>query len=412
MIAADMEKNLAILRTFSLPGAGVTRFAFSDEDWRARAFIMDEMKKAGLSVRSDNFGNVIGRRAGSDPNAAAVMMGSHLDSVPNGGAFDGTVGVLSALAAIKEMNEQGVDNYHPIEMVVFMAEESSRFGAATLGSKAMCGLLLAEDLKNIRDKEKTPLYDVLRSRGFDPDRIADAVYRGSVKVFFELHIEQGKALEAAGKQIGVVTGIAAPTRLRVLLHGHADHSGATPMGMRHDGLCAAAEIILAVEKLAAESDPPCVGTVGIIRTVPCVMNVIPGETELGIDLRSIYADAKKTLAGKLRDRIGEIAGKRDIPFTVDILADDTPVRLNESVIGFLAGICAKRGCRYMKMPSGAGHDAMHWAVGHPTGMLFVPCKNGVSHHPDEYAATEDIAAGTRILYDAVCRAADKDTIFT
>jgi N-carbamoyl-L-amino-acid hydrolase len=372
---------------------------------------MEEMKKAGLCVRSDNFGNVIGRRAGKNPDAAVVMMGSHIDSVPAGGAFDGTVGVLSALEVIRTMNENNFANEHPIEVAVFMAEESSRFGVATLGSKAMRGKITAADLKNIRDKEKTPLYDVLRARGLDPDNITAAAYKEKVKVFFELHIEQGKALEAANRQIGVVTGIAAPTRMRVLLHGHADHSGATPMGMRHDGLCAAAEIILAVEKLAANTAKPCVGTVGIIRTQPCVMNVVPGETELGIDLRSIYADEKKALAGRLRDSINEIAGQRAIPFDLTILSDETPVRLHDAVIGFLSGLCEEYGCRYAKMPSGAGHDAMHWAEDHPTGMLFVPCKDGVSHHPDEYASIDDIAAGARILYEAVRRASGQNVVF-
>lgn len=403
-----LAKNFEIMRTFTAVGEGITRLAFSDEDWQARAFVIGRMEEAGLSVRTDPFGNVIGRREGTDPDAAVVMFGSHIDSVPSGGNFDGVVGVLGALEVVEAMNEAGFKNEHPLEVVVFMSEESSRFGVATLGSKAMCGHMDLEELKRLKDKQGASLYEVLKSRGLDADHIERAVYQNPLKAFLEIHIEQGKVLENTKKQIGIVTGIAAPTRLKVLLSGQADHSGATPMEMRRDGMCAAAEIILQVEELAAEAEEyPVVGTVGIVRVSPGVMNVIPGTVEIGVDIRSISMKTKTQVVETLIDKIREITTRREIPVEITTLTNETPVQLEGEVIAFLDGVCEENGCAYTKLPSGAGHDAMHWANIAPTGMLFIPCKAGVSHNPAEWAEIEDIAVATEILYDAVCRISGK-----
>lgn len=404
-----LAKNFETLRKITAEGEGITRIAFSDADWQARDFVIDLMKEAGLAIRIDGFGNVIGRREGIDPCAPVVMLGSHLDSVPNGGNFDGVVGVLGAIEVINCMNEADFKNDHPIELVVFMSEESSRFGVATLGSKTMCGHMDRDTLKNLVDKQGNSLYEVLKSRGLDADHIEDAAYRNPLKAFMEIHIEQGKVLENMKKQIGIVTGIAAPTRMKVILNGKADHSGATPMNMRYDGLCAAAEIILQVEKLAKEeTDFPVVGTVGIVQVNPGVMNVVPGKVEIGIDIRSISMETKTKVVESLFDEINEITKSREIPAEVKMLASETPVKLNADMVEFLEGICKETSYESIKMPSGAGHDAMHWAEVTHTGMIFIPCKAGISHNPAEWAEMKDIAAATEILYAAICKLSLKE----
>lgn len=404
-----LSMNFDKMSTITAPGQGITRIAFSDEDWQARSFVIELMKEAGLTIRIDHFGNVIGRREGTNPNAKVVMMGSHIDSVPNGGNFDGVVGVLGAIEVINCMNEAHVENYHPIEVVVFMSEESSRFGVATLGSKTMRGEMDVHTLKKLVDKNGQSLYNILKLRGLDADKIDQAVYPHELKAFMEIHIEQGKVLETTNTQLGIVTGIAAPTRMKVMINGQADHSGATPMNMRQDALCAAAEIILQVEKLAKSSEEfPVVGTTGIIHARPGVMNVVPGKVELGIDIRSIYMETKIKIVKAVVAKIKAIAEKRNLTVEITTLTNETPVRLKDEMIDFLDAICKEKNYSYMKMPSGAGHDAMHWAHTSPTGMIFIPCKDGISHNPAEWAEMKDIIAGTEVLYTAICRLANKD----
>ncbi|WP_110955249.1 M20 family metallo-hydrolase [Anaerosinus massiliensis] len=404
-----LAENFEKMSIITAPGQGITRLAFSDEDWQARKFIIDLMENAGLTIRIDNFGNIIGRREGTNPTAKVVMMGSHIDSVPNGGNFDGVVGVLGAIEVINCMNEENFENYHPIEVVVFMAEESSRFGVATLGSKAMRGEMDIHLLKKLVDKTGASLYDVLKLRGLDADKIEETEYTDKLKAFMEIHIEQGKVLETTKHQLGIVTGIAAPTRLKVILNGQADHSGATPMNMRQDALCAAAEIILQVEKIAKDSKEfPVVGTTGIIQAYPGVMNVVPGKVELGIDIRSIYMETKIKVVKAVIAEINAIANERNLTTEITTLTNETPVKLRDDMISFLDEICKEKDYAYMQLPSGAGHDAMHWAPIAPTGMLFIPCKDGISHNPAESAEIKDIAAATDVLYTAIRRLSTQD----
>lgn len=402
-----LENNFDLISQISGEGEGITRIAFSDEDWGARRFILKLMEEAKLTIRFDHFGNIIGRREGTNPDAPVVMCGSHIDSVPNGGNYDGVVGVLAAIEVINTMNETNFQNYHPIEIVIFMCEESSRFGVATLGSKAMCGKLDVTTLKNLKDDKGDSLYSILKLHGLDADKIAEAKYTNPVKTFLELHIEQGKVLEATKKQIGIVTGIAAPTRLKVKIHGKADHSGATPMHLRNDALCGAAEIILKVEKFANKADKAVVGTVGIAKVLPGVMNVIPGQVEIGIDIRSIYLEEKIKTVKKILKKIDLIGEERGLQMDVTTLTNENPVTLNEDVINQLTSICQDKNYPHMQMPSGAGHDAMHWAHFAPTGMIFIPCVEGISHNPEEYASIEDIVTGTDVLFEAMCKFSSK-----
>ncbi len=393
-------------------GPGVYRLAFTDADWQARGYLTGLMREVGLAVREDAFGNIVGRWEGTEPSLPAVMFGSHADSVPNGGNYDGVLGILAAIETVRSLKEEGFCPEHSLEVALFMCEESSRFGAATLGSRAMLGELSAEDAKRLTDKEGLTLYEALKKRGLRPDDLGKPLYEGKVKAFFEVHIEQGKVLEHEKKTVGIVTGIAAPTRFRVKLTGSADHSGATPMALRHDAACAAAEIVLAAERLAkAEQEPPAVATVGVLEIAPGVMNVIPGDAELGVDIRSIDAATKKRVAEALSAAVSEICKRRGIAFELAPISDERPVAIRPSVLDFLEGICRGDGCSYMRLPSGAGHDAMHWAERVPTGMLFIPCRGGVSHNPNEYAAPEDIVHVTRLLEKAVREASKKSVRF-
>ena len=239
-----LQKDFAAMAQLTGLGEGVNRLAFTDADWEGRQYIIDCMNDAGLDVEIDGFGNVIGYKVGTNPDLPVVMVGSHTDSVPNGGNYDGVVGVLSAIEAVRSMIDDGFEHEHTIAVVDFMCEESSRFGAATLGSKAMRGKLTLNDLHRLVDTQGISLYDSLKERKLHPDAIESMAYNRPVKAFIEMHIEQGKVLEHEQKQIGIVSGIAAPERFYVTIRGNADHSGATPMNLRHDALCGASKIIL------------------------------------------------------------------------------------------------------------------------------------------------------------------------
>ena len=398
-----LAQDFAVMQKITAPGEGINRLAFTDSDWEGRAYLMRQMEAAGLTLRTDAFGNVLGRLAGKDDSLPAVMCGSHSDSVPRGGNYDGLAGVLAAIETVRSMLEDGDRPDHPVEVVLFMCEESSRFSAATLGSRAMRGELPLEELHRLHDKGGKSLYDVLKERGLDPDNIAAAKYTQPLKAVLELHIEQGKVLEHERLPIGIVTGIAAPARFYCEIHGDADHSGATPMSLRHDALCAAAEIILAVEHAAgAQVDPPVVGTVGVVDVTPGVMNVIPGDVALGIDLRSIDANAREQVEQTVRSEIAAVVHARGLSCEIRPVSKDMPAHMSPAVVEIIAQEAERLGFAYRKMPSGAGHDSMHWADYAPTGMIFIPCRDGVSHNPAEYASIEQIVTGVR-LYSATVR---------
>lgn len=408
-----LEENFQRLATIGQQkGGGITRLAFSDADWEAREVIIQLMRQAGLRIRVDEFGNIIGRKEGLNPNESVVMLGSHIDSVPNGGNYDGVVGVLGAIEVLQCLEDKKEQYEHPIEVVVFMAEESSRFGVATLGSKAFCGKLSFEQVTQYKDKEGISLYQALCHRGFLPEKIKQVQYKNIIKTFLELHIEQGKVLETTNKQIGIVTGIASPTRFKVIVTGRADHSGATPMNMRQDAATAAAEIILLVEQLAIKAgDQGVVGTTGVIKADPGVINVIPGRVELGIDIRGISLHSKQQVVSELMGEMDQMRKRRNVELEIITITDEIPVQLSHEMVEVLQDVCSIHPYQSMVMPSGAGHDAMHLASFAPTGIIFIPCKDGISHNPAEVASMDDIVAGTEILLSAIRRMARKEFLW-
>ena len=398
-----LVKDFEAMAQLTAPGEGINRLAFTDADWAGRQYIIDRMTDAGLSVEIDDFGNVIGYKIGKKPDLPAVMVGSHTDSVPNGGNYDGVVGVLSAIEVIRSMIDDGYEHDHTIAVVSFMCEESGRFGNATLGSKAMRGELTLQDLHHLVDKQGISLYEALKGRNLNPDGIETMAYKRPVKSFTEIHIEQGKVLEHEQKTIGIVTGIAAPERFYVTIRGNADHSGATPMNLRHDALCGASKIILGIEEIASmQEEPPVVGTVGVVEVTPGAMNVIPGAVKLGVDIRSISKVARNSVVTLVKEFIDITAEKRGLSFTIETIAQDHPVEMHPAMIREIEEAVKSVGVEYMTIPSGAGHDAIHWAEVVPTGMIFIPCRDGISHNPAEFAEMDDIVTGAAVL-DKVLR---------
>lgn len=398
-----LVKDFEAMAQLMAPGEGINRLAFTDADWAGRQYIIDRMTDAGLSVEIDDFGNVIGYKIGKKPDLPAVMVGSHTDSVPNGGNYDGVVGVLSAIEVIRSMIDDGYEHDHTIAVVDFMCEESGRFGNATLGSKAMRGELTLQDLHHLVDKQGISLYEALKGRNLNPDGIETMAYKRPVKSFTEIHIEQGNVLEHEQKTIGIVTGIAAPERFYVTIRGNADHSGATPMNLRHDALCGASKIILGIEEIASmQEEPPVVGTVGVVEVTPGAMNVIPGAVKLGVDIRSISKVARNSVVTLVKEFIDITAEKRGLSYTIETIAQDHPVEMHPAMIREIEEAVKSVGVEYMTIPSGAGHDAMHWAEVVPTGMIFIPCRDGISHNPAEFAEMDDIVTGAAVL-DKVLR---------
>lgn len=406
MDSKQISSMIEEIACFGKTDAGLYRLAFSDADTLAHEFIADSMRSIGLTVTTDAFGNLVGRLEGTDPIAPAVITGSHLDAVPEGGNFDGVVGVVGGFAAVARLKERGPLT-HPLELIVFRAEESSRFSYATMGSKVMTGNVNFAAWRKIKDQDGISLADALAARGLNLDKFGEAKRDASrIKSFVELHIEQGAVLERHGNTIGVVEGIAAPTRLRVTVEGEAAHSGATPMENRRDALVSAAMIILAVQEIATEqSHRGTVGTVGTLKVNPGAMNVVPGRVEMGIDIRGVDHESIIETLQELKDVVSDIAEDRETPVSIEVLSSEKPVKMHHEIIDTIDEICKNRGVSYRRMNSGAGHDAMNMAALAPTGMIFIPCRHGISHNPEEYASIEDIMKGIDVLTETLYKLA-------
>jgi hydantoinase/carbamoylase family amidase len=410
-LAVSPERLAQDLRGLSRIGlhedGSVTRLAYSAADLRARQYMIHLCQRGGLQVRLDGIGNLIGRIEAGPAGAPAVALGSHVDSVPRGGRFDGAVGAVAALEIARVIKEAGVELARPVEVLIFAAEESSRFGFSTIGSSAMAGTSDPERLLRLVDRDGERLGDILARFGISADEVRAARRApGEVGDYLELHIEQGRILAETDKRLGVVRAIAAPCRLRVTIRGRADHSGATPMGLRKDALVAAAHVIAFVEEVCRQTrDVPVVGTVGAIEARPGAMNVVPGEAVLWVDLRSTSAAARTACRDAVLARARELAAARDLALEVDTLMEDAPVTLDPEVAALLSALARERGVDHLVMDSGAGHDAMQMASIARAGLLFVPSREGISHNPREWTSVADIALGTQVLLEATLRLA-------
>jgi N-carbamoyl-L-amino-acid hydrolase len=390
----------------------VTRLVFSVKELRSRQVLIHLMRQAGLKIHIDAIGNIFGRLERGAPNAPAVLAGSHLDTVIHGGKYDGPVGVIGALEAVRTISENNVPISCPLEVVCFVGEESSRFGFSTLGSSLIAGEVQPADLTNAVDQQGTKLADVLAGLGINRRNLS-AIKRQprSLKAYLELHIEQGPILEAKNKRIGLVTAIAAPSRFRVVFQGRADHSGTTPMEMRKDALVASAELIQFVEqtcrKFSSMTRGRVVGTVGALKIEPGVINAVPGRAELAVDIRGITARSKDRVAKLVKQKAQAIARARGLGLEILTIREEHPVPLDKRLLRITRELCEENGIDYEVMPSGAGHDAMQMAKITRAGMIFVPSTSGISHNPDEWTDPEDICLGAQLLMETMIRVANE-----
>ncbi|MFJ9498498.1 Zn-dependent hydrolase [Brevibacillus centrosporus] len=379
---------------------GITRLSFSPEERAAKDLVTGFMKEAGLSVREDEVGNLIGRKEGTNPNAPVVLIGSHLDSVPSGGNFDGPLGVLSGVEALQTMNEQGVETEHPIEVIAFTDEEGTRFGYGMIGSRGIAGLLKEDELVS-RDEAGISIAEAMANVGLDPAQISKAAREpGSVKAYVELHIEQGKVLESRDLSVGIVSGVAGPLWLKFILEGEAGHAGATPMNMRKDPLAAAAEVMLVIERQAARQEIS-VGTVGKLQVFPGGVNIIPGRVEFTLDLRDVDIQVRDQVEQAIMAEAEAICAKRGVKLQVELLQRINPAVCSEEIRSAIQAACAAEGLETITLPSGAGHDCMQLTELCPVGMIFARSKNGISHNPAEYTSKEDCGNGAQVLYRTV-----------
>ena len=399
------EALFATINQYNTGDKGITRIAYSNEEQTCTHAFMRMCKAENLEIRMDSCGNVIARREGKIEGLPPVAMGSHLDTVYQGGKYDGVLGVTAALEVIKRLNEKKIETNHPIEVISFACEESSRFGVSTVGSKAMTGLFEKEKYRHLKDKDGITLEDALSYCALDINGIDQASrVNEEFKAFFELHIEQGPVLVNNHKKIGIVTGIAAPLRLIVRITGKASHSGTTPMNMRKDALLGAAEIALELEKVAkAEEDFGTVATLGVMEVFNGAMNVVPGDVELKIDMRSTSLKSRQRVQDHLVQTIASIKENRKLEIESIEISSEEPVLLSPEINNALEMICKDKNIPYQLMQSGAGHDAMNMTRLCPVGLLFVPSVDGISHHPNEYTAIEDILIGIDVLEEAVLR---------
>ena len=384
----------------------VTRVVFSAADLRARAWFAAKCKEAGLELRVDAVGNTFARWQGSDSAASAVGTGSHIDAIPNAGKYDGVVGVMGGIEAIRALRRANFRPKHSIELLLFTSEEPTRFGIGCLGSRLLSGALSPQSAAQLTDSNADSLETIRRAAGFTGDLASVPVGANYYKAFVELHIEQGPVLEQQKIPLGIVQKIAAPASAKILIEGSGGHAGSVLMPERKDALCAASDLILAVEFTAfATGAPDTVATVGICEVFPGAVNSIPSRVRLSLDVRDTALARRDSVMQKIAQLSEEIAAKRGVSIRSELLNADAPADCAPLVARAIAEACRSHSFPFLEMVSRAYHDSLFMSRIAPTAMLFIPCRNGWSHRPDEYASPEDIARGTLILADTLARLA-------
>jgi hydantoinase/carbamoylase family amidase len=378
----------------------VTRVVFSEADLRARAYVKGLGRDAGLTIREDAVGNTFLRwaTAETDEALAPVATGSHIDAIPNAGAYDGVVGVLGGLEAIRALQRVGFQPRRPIELVIFTSEEPTRFGIGCLGSRLMGGVLTPEQARGLRDREGRGVDELRAGAGFAGDLESVLLPPGHFHGFVELHIEQGPLLEREGIDLGIVTHIAAPASLKVLIEGEGGHAGAMLMPDRHDALAAAAELILALEAAAkATGVIDTVATVGICEVFPGAVNSVPSRVRLETDVRDTDGIRRDGVLAKLKEAAKDVSARRGVRVTFETVNADPPATCDATVLEAVGQAVEASGLTSKRMVSRAYHDSLFVARFAPVTMIFTPCRGGVSHRPDEYASPEWIADGVKVL---------------
>ena len=402
----DRDKLLSEIEALAaISGAeppAVTRIVFTPADLKARAWLRARCKEAGLAVRQDAIGNTFARWIGSEPKAAAVGTGSHIDAIPNAGKYDGVVGVLGGLEAIRALQRVGFHPRHSIELLVFTSEEPTRFGIGCLGSRLLSGSLSADAARQSKDTDGESVEKIRRQAGLGGELEEVKLPAGYYKAFVELHIEQGPLLEQQQTPLGVVTKIAAPASMRVSLEGGGGHAGGVLMPDRRDALCAAAELILAIENAARNSGAAdTVATVGICDVFPSAVNSIPSRVRLSVDIRDTDLARRDGVMKAMEDGGRAISTNRRVAIHTELVNADAPAECAPAIVAALSDACRKHDQKFLPMISRAYHDSLFMSRIAPAAMLFIPCRKGYSHRPDEFASPEDIARGTLVLAETL-----------
>jgi N-carbamoyl-L-amino-acid hydrolase len=403
--AAALRQRIERLSEFGRPAGGsfadgVSRVAYSNADIAGRRYVTELMTAARLQPRVDAAGNIYGRRAGTDASAPPILFGSHIDSVPSGGNFDGDLGSLAALGALEALDRSSIRTRHPLEIVIWSAEEGVAFGRGLAGSRIVAGDIVPADLEQTWNGMTRA--DAIRRIGGAPDRITDACRaKGSIHGYFELHIEQGGTLEKSATPVGVVEGIVSIQRHRAVIKGFANHAGTTPMAERQDALLAASRLTIAVREAVMSKPGRQVGTVGHLEVQPNAPNVIPGTVTMTIELRDLSPDTLAALAAEIRGRAASIARTSSTTIEITSLGGNPPALAAPMMQTIIERASASAGLGTSRLPSGAGHDAQMMAQLCPMGMIFVPSVGGISHSPRELTRWEDCANGATVLLNAV-----------
>jgi len=382
----------------------VTRVVFTEADIRGREFVKSLCREAALAVREDAVGNTFARWVGADRMLAPVGTGSHIDAIPNAGRFDGTVGVLGGLEAIRALMRAEYKPRRSIELVIFTSEEPTRFGIGCLGSRLLAGLLDPVAADQFKDRDGISLHQARCTAGFQGPLSSVRLPAGYYSAFVEMHIEQGPILEQHNVPLGVVTAIAAPAGLKIAIEGEGGHAGAVLMPDRHDAFLAAAEIALAVEASALSTgSSDTVGTVGVCEVFPGAVNSVPSRVRMEIDVRDIDQARRDAVLQKIELAFEEVTRRRGVEAKMELVNADPPAHCAPHVVNALIQACETNGVPFERMISRAYHDSLFMSRIAPTAMLFIPCRGGVSHRPDEYASPEAIAQGTLVLAEALAR---------
>jgi len=405
--SARLNQTLEELGRIGDTPQGMQRLAFTPADVAGREYTLALMQRAGMETRIDPGGNIVARRAGSDSNLPAIALGSHTDTVPNGGKYDGALGVLGAIEVVQALADQKINLRHPVEVLVFTNEEGTRFHRWLFGSRAMAGLLEADDLTAV-DDEAVPMSARLADIGGNMGRVQQAGRNiGELAAYFELHIEQGPTLYQAGTPIGVVTGITARWVYAVEITGITNHAGTTPMSARHDALVSASRLVLGVQNLVAELEICRVGTVGNIQSYTNAANVIPGRISLSVEFRDVDMGSLSAAEAEFRRLAAEIALADGVRIDIQRLENTQSVPIKSQMQELVAAAATRTGLAHQRLPSGAGHDAQALAAITDTAMIFVPSVNGVSHAPEEFSRPEDCANGAQVLLDLLLLADER-----
>lgn len=399
MNAERIARRIGALSEIGItPDGGSCRIGYSAEDRKAKELLKSWMKEAGLEVREDAIGNVIGKLHGTQPDLPVVLTGSHIDTVPNGGHFDGVVGVITALESAQLWNEQGFVPKRGLEVVAFTDEEGSRFHASLTGSHFFMGELNVDTVAHYRDDEGHTFSEVLEAHGLHADHSSEAAREpDSLHAYVELHIEQGPVLENRQLPVGVVSGIAGMAWLEMKWRGKANHAGTTPMNMRSDALTGASECMLAIERLPQASSETAVATVGRIEVLPNGSNVVPGEVRFIVDIRDIDLAARDGLIAAIRSEAEAIAKRRGLQLEQEVTIAISPTPMSHRLIRIVEDSIEAAGYPAHKLSSGAGHDAMIIGRHVPAAMIFIRCRDGISHNPQEWSTLSDIAIGAEVL---------------